>query len=134
MINLLDVKDLKMHFPVRKGLRLKAGGYVKAVDGVNFSLGKGETLGLVGESGCGKTTVSRSLLRLIEPTGGQVFFEGEDILQMSSQRLRKIRADIQIIFSGSLLVFESTPVHRGDHRRALEKIMRICPGRNAGSM
>jgi oligopeptide transport system ATP-binding protein len=97
-MNLLEVKDLKMHFPIRKGFRLKAGGTVKAVDGVNFSLNKGETLGLVGESGCGKTTVSRSLLRLIEPTGGQVFFEGTDILQLSSKNLRKIRADIQIIF------------------------------------
>jgi len=97
-MNLLEVKDLKMYFPVRSGLRLKAGGQVKAVDGVSFNLKQGETLGLVGESGCGKTTVSRSLLRLIEPTGGQVFFQGKDILQLPPQELRKIRAHMQIIF------------------------------------
>lgn len=97
-MNLLEVKDLKMHFPVRKGFGLKPSGYVKAVDGVSFSLKKGETLGLVGESGCGKTTLCRSLLRLIEPTSGQVCFEGADILQLSSQKLREIRAHIQVIF------------------------------------
>jgi oligopeptide/dipeptide ABC transporter ATP-binding protein len=97
-MDLLEVKDLKVHFPIRRGLRLKAAGYVKAVDGVDFSLKKGKTLGLVGESGCGKTTVSRSLLRLIEPSGGQVFFEGSDIMLLPPKELRQIRAHIQVIF------------------------------------
>jgi len=97
-MDLLQVKNLKMHFPIKKGLFSKTRGFVKAVDGVSFNLKKGETLGLVGESGCGKTTVSRSLLRLIEPTDGQVIFEGSDILQLSKKQLRQIRAHIQVIF------------------------------------
>jgi oligopeptide transport system ATP-binding protein len=97
-MDLLEVKNLKMHFPIKKGLLSKTRGFVKAVDGVSFNLRKGETLGLVGESGCGKTTVSRSLLRLIEPTGGSVNFEGSDILQLPPKALRQIRAHIQVIF------------------------------------
>lgn len=97
-MDLLEVKNLKMHFPIKKGLLSKTRGFVKAVDGVSFNLKKGETLGLVGESGCGKTTVSRSLLRLIEPTGGSVNFEGSDILQLPKRELRQIRAHIQVIF------------------------------------
>ena len=72
---LLDVRNLQTWFPIRRGLLQRVTGHVKAVDGVSFTLPKGETLGLVGESGCGKTTVGRTLLRLIEPTGGQVLFE-----------------------------------------------------------
>jgi oligopeptide transport system ATP-binding protein len=97
-MDLLEVKNLKMHFPIKKGLLSKTRGIVKAVDGVCFNLKKGETLGLVGESGCGKTTVSRCLLRLIEPTGGSVNFEGSDILKLRKRELRQIRAHIQIIF------------------------------------
>jgi oligopeptide transport system ATP-binding protein len=97
-MDLLEVKNLKMHFPIKKGLLSKTRGFVKAVDGVSFNLRKGETLGLVGESGCGKTTVSRSLLRLIEPTGGSVNFKGSDILQLPQKELRQIRAHIQVIF------------------------------------
>jgi oligopeptide transport system ATP-binding protein len=97
-MDLLEVINLKKYFPIKKGLLLKTRGFVKAVDGVSFNLKKGETLGLVGESGCGKTTVSRSLLRLIEPTAGQVNFEGSDILQLPKERLRQIRAHIQVIF------------------------------------
>jgi oligopeptide/dipeptide ABC transporter ATP-binding protein len=97
-MDLLEIKNLKMHFPIKKGLFSKTRGFVKAVDGVSFNLKKGETLGLVGESGCGKTTVARSLLRLIEPTDGSVNFEGTDILQLPKRELRQVRAHIQIIF------------------------------------
>jgi oligopeptide/dipeptide ABC transporter ATP-binding protein len=97
-MDLIEIKNLKMHFPIKKGLFSKTKGYVKAVDGVSFNLKKGETLGLVGESGCGKTTVARSLLRLIEPTGGSVKFEGTNILQLSQRDLRQVRAHIQVIF------------------------------------
>jgi len=95
---LLEVTDLKMHFPLREGMLSKTTGYVRAVDGVSFELEKGETLGLVGESGCGKTTVSRSLLRLIEPTSGKVIFDNTDVLQLDTKNLRKMRANLQIIF------------------------------------
>ena len=95
---LLDVKNLEKYFPIKKGIFSKTIGYVKAVDDVTFSINKGETLGLVGESGCGKTTVGRSILRLIEPTAGSVFFEGKDITKMGGQELKSIRKEMQIIF------------------------------------
>jgi oligopeptide/dipeptide ABC transporter ATP-binding protein len=95
---LLEVKDLKMHFPVKKGLLSRTVNWVRAVNGVTFHLEEGETLGLVGESGCGKTTVGRCLLRLIEATAGEVFFEGVDILGLSREELRKMRSHMQIIF------------------------------------
>ena len=95
---LLEVKNLKKHFPIKKGALSRTIGYVKAVDGVSFTLKRGETLGLVGESGCGKTTVGRSLLRLIEPTSGQVIFNGQNMLALHREELRQVRASIQIIF------------------------------------
>lgn len=87
-----------MHFPVRGGIFLRTIGQVHAVDNVSFSVDRGETLGLVGESGCGKSTVGKTLLRLHEATAGEVYFEGEDITQMDRKRLRSLRRDIQIIF------------------------------------
>ena len=128
---LLEVVDLKMHFPVRRGLLQRKVGTVKAVDGVSFHLRKGETLGLVGESGCGKTTVGRTILRLLEPTSGSVFFDGRDVLAMPSAELRQARRRMQIIFQdpgGSLnprmrvgrLVGEPLEVHgmaKGDELR-----------------
>ncbi len=95
---LLDVKDLKTHFPIRSGVLQRVTGWVKAVDGVSFEIERGETLGLVGESGCGKTTVGRSILRLIPPSGGEVHFDGEDVLSSRGPRLKALRRKMQIIF------------------------------------
>lgn len=95
---LLNVENLVKYFPIRAGFLRKVANYVKAVDDVSFYIRKGETLGLVGESGCGKTTAARSILRLQEPTAGVVEFEGEDILQLDRNRLRLKRRDMQLIF------------------------------------
>ncbi|HMS65101.1 MAG TPA: dipeptide ABC transporter ATP-binding protein [Ignavibacteria bacterium] len=95
---LLEVNGLKKYFPIKTGLFSKTVGNVKAVDNVTFKIKKGETLGLVGESGCGKTTVGRAILRLIEPTAGEVFFEGKNITAMSNKDLKQIRKQMQIIF------------------------------------
>jgi len=95
---LLSVKDLKKYFPIRKGLFANTVGQVKAVDGVSFDVARGEVLGLVGESGCGKTTTGRVILRLIEATAGQVLFEGKDVLALGKRDLRAIRREMQIVF------------------------------------
>ncbi|HHY76092.1 MAG TPA: dipeptide ABC transporter ATP-binding protein [Firmicutes bacterium] len=95
---LLEVKDLKKHFPVRSGVFSKVTNWVKAVDGVSFGIYPGETLGLVGESGCGKTTTGRCILRLIEPTSGEVIFNGQDILSLGRGEMRRLRKEMQIIF------------------------------------
>jgi oligopeptide/dipeptide ABC transporter ATP-binding protein len=94
----LQVDGLKKHFPVRRGLLRRAVGQVYAVDDVTFAIGAGETLGLVGESGCGKTTVGRAVLRLIEPTAGTVRLDGQDITRLSKAELRPFRQKMQIIF------------------------------------
>lgn len=97
--NLLSVHDLVKHFPVTRGIIFRRSvGTVRAVDGVSFSIKPGETLGLVGESGCGKTTAARSILRLIEPTSGTVTFQGQDVLSLDSKRLRSLRREMQVIF------------------------------------
>lgn len=96
--DLLVVKNLQKWFPIKRGLFSATVGYVKAVDDVSFTIKKGETLGLVGESGCGKTTTGRTIIRLLEATGGSVFFEGKDVLKMQGEELRKLRKDVQIIF------------------------------------
>ena len=92
------MRDLKKHFPIRKGFLQRAGGTVFAVDGVSFTIGRGETLGLVGESGCGKSTVGRTALRLIEPTAGSIRIGGTDITRLSKAELRPYRRQMQIIF------------------------------------
>jgi oligopeptide/dipeptide ABC transporter ATP-binding protein len=96
--SLLEVNDLKVHFPITKGIFSRTAGYVYAVDGVSFELGAGETLGIVGESGCGKTTTGLAILRLVEPTDGQVFFQGKDISQNTKQERQTLRRKMQIIF------------------------------------
>jgi oligopeptide/dipeptide ABC transporter ATP-binding protein len=96
---LIEIKNLSMYFPITKGIiRQQKIAEVKAVDGVNFFIRKGETLGLVGESGCGKTTLGRCLLQLIRPTSGEVYFEGVDLCTMASDHLRSTRQRMQIIF------------------------------------
>jgi peptide/nickel transport system ATP-binding protein/oligopeptide transport system ATP-binding protein len=96
--HLLEVRNLVKYFPIRSGILQRVQGWVKAVDDVSFNIRRGETLGLVGESGCGKTTIGRSLLRLIEPTDGQVVFEDQDVTQMSPRDLKTLRREMQIIF------------------------------------
>jgi oligopeptide/dipeptide ABC transporter ATP-binding protein len=95
---LLEVNDLKMHFPVRGGVFLKQVAAVKAVDGVSLEIKKGETLGLVGESGCGKSTLGKALVRLLKPTAGRIKFMNRDITHMSQRRLRRWRQDFQMVF------------------------------------
>ena len=117
---LLQVRDLKKHFPITGGLFRRVVGYVKAVDGVSFYIKKGETLGLVGESGCGKTTTGRTVLRLLEPTGGQVIFNDPDLGQVNvetleDKELKSIRPKMQIIFQD--------PFSSLDPRMTLERIV-----------
>lgn len=97
-MSLLEVQNLKVHFPVKAGMLSRAREFVKAVDDVSFAMAPGETLGLVGESGCGKTTLGRAIVRLVAPTAGRILFEGEDIAKMSAGELRARRRKLQMIF------------------------------------
>ena len=139
---LLSVRDLKTYFPIRSGLLQRTIGHQKAVDGVSFDVMPGETLGLVGESGCGKTTVGRTILRLIPASGGTVTFDGQDVLAARPGALRQLRRQMQIIFQdpgGSLnprmriasIISEPLLVHnivtdRDQLRHAVEEILQRC--------
>ncbi|ADO77590.1 ABC transporter ATP-binding protein [Halanaerobium praevalens] len=96
--NLLEVKNLKKYFPVKAGIFKKTVAHVKAVDDISFAVKEGETLGLVGESGCGKSTTGRTILRLLEATAGEVVFEGKNVMDLDKKSMRAIRRDMQIIF------------------------------------
>lgn len=134
---LLDVKELKKYFPITKGLLKKTVGYVKAVDGINLQIKRGETLGLVGESGCGKSTLGRSILRLIEPTAGEIDMDGVNILSLDNNDMRTQREKLQIIFQdpyASLnprmtigdIVEEPLKVHKkGTHDERQEKVVKL---------
>jgi oligopeptide transport system ATP-binding protein len=138
---ILDVRDLQTYFPMRRGFLQRVVGHHKAVDGVSFTIAPGETLGLVGESGCGKTTVGRTILALQPATGGQVLFEGKDVFRQDAASLRRMRRDMQIIFQdpgGSLnprmrvgrIVGEPLEVHgmaEGEElRECVEALLERC--------
>ncbi|UVI30745.1 ABC transporter ATP-binding protein [Paenibacillus spongiae] len=95
---MLEIKDLKKHYSVRKGIFRQSEETAKALDGVSLTIGKGETFAVVGESGCGKTTLGKTLLRLIEPTAGSIRFEGTDITQLNAEEMRRLKTDMQIVF------------------------------------
>ena len=96
---LIDIKDLKMHFPVTEGVFIQSvTAHVKAVDGISFNIMKGETLGLVGESGCGKTTTGRCILKLEDPTSGEIIFHGQDLMNLDNKEMIEVRKKIQVIF------------------------------------
>ncbi|MFM7034242.1 MAG: ABC transporter ATP-binding protein [Planctomycetia bacterium] len=142
---LVEVSGLETHFPIRKGLLRRMVGAVRAVDGVNFTIDRGRTLGLVGESGCGKTTVGRSMLRLVEPTAGCVRFGGEDVRRLSGGRLRGLRRRMQIVFQdpyGSLnprmqvrsILDEGLVIHgMGDAARRRERMVQALERTGLGA-
>jgi oligopeptide transport system ATP-binding protein len=95
---ILEIENLKKYFPIKKGFLNKVVGHVKAIDDISFTVYKGETFGLVGESGCGKSTTGQSILRLIEPTDGKIVFQGQSLTEINRSKMRKMRKDLQIIF------------------------------------
>lgn len=123
---LLEVRHLSKHFPIRGGILGNTVGHVQAVDDVSFSIRKGETLGLVGESGCGKSTLGRTLLRLLEPSAGQVLFDGTDITQLDARAMRAMRRKMQIIFQDPYASLNSRMTVRAILEEPL-KIHQLCP-------
>jgi oligopeptide/dipeptide ABC transporter ATP-binding protein len=138
---MLAVNDLKKYFPIRAGVFSRVVGQIKAVDGVNFSILKGEAFGLVGESGCGKSTAGRTILKLLEPTAGEVLFKGKSVFTMDRRELRRLRREMQIIFQdpyGSLnprmtvgeAIGEALAEHgiakNAEKRQKVERILEVC--------
>jgi peptide/nickel transport system ATP-binding protein len=137
----LEVNDLKQYFPIKAGLMQRVVGYVKAVDGISFSIKRGKTMGLVGESGCGKTTVGKTILRLNEKTSGQVLFNGKDVFAMDHKELRALRPQMQIVFQDpfsslsprlpvSEIIGEAVKEHsivpKSGYNEYLDHIMKSC--------
>ena len=134
---LLEVHNLKMHFPVKEGIFLRAGKFNKAVDGVSLKIAPGETLGLVGESGCGKSTLGRCITRLYNPTAGQILFDGHDITRIKGRELNPFRQDIQMIFQDPMeslnsrhtvgdILSEPFIIHKiGNRKTRQEKVARL---------
>ncbi len=136
---LLEVQNLHVHFPIRRGLLTRAPGTVKAVDGVSFSLAPGETVGLVGESGCGKTTVARALVRLVPVTKGRIFYAGRDVTALNGAALRAWRRQVQMVFQdpyssldprmtvgqaiGEALDIHGLAANRTERRERVEKLL-----------
>jgi oligopeptide transport system ATP-binding protein len=128
-LSLVEVKDLRTHFPIRAGLLQRPVGWVRAVDGVSFAVNEGETVGLVGESGCGKTTLGRTILRLIESTSGEIAFDGENITKLDSGELKSFRRKAQMIFQdpyGSL----NPRMTVGDIIAEPLRIHKLCSGKS----
>ena len=136
--HLLETKNLKMHFPIKAGVLKRTVGHVKAVDGVDLQVRKGETLGLVGESGCGKSTLARCVLRLLDPTEGEVHFEGQNILDYGRRQMFDVRRNMQIVFQdpyASLnprmtvgrIVAEPLKTHNieGDTKKRVQELLEI---------
>ena len=134
---ILEVKNLKKYFPIRKGFFLKVIGNVKAVDDISLAIRKGETFGIVGESGCGKSTLGRTLIRLFEPTAGQIQFDGVDFLKLSGAPLRKKRRNMQMIFQDPFasldprmtvgqVISEPLDIHGiGDRRQRDQRVLEL---------
>lgn len=138
---LLEVKGLKKYFPIHSGLMRKVTGHVKAVDDVSFTMERQETLGIVGESGCGKSTMGRSVLRLLEPTAGQVLFEGVDLASLAREPMRQKRSQLQMIFQDPyaslnprMNLFDIIAEPLGAHgvkdnvvvRQKVERVLEVC--------
>jgi len=138
---MLEVEDLKKYFPIKTGVLSRVVGHVKAVDGISMRVYPGETYGLVGESGCGKSTAGLTILRMLNPTGGKVFYKGKDVYAMGKEELRNLRKEMQIIFQDPFsslnprmtigeAIGEALEVHgiaRGKERREkVEEILKVC--------
>ena len=130
MTTLLEVRNLKKHYPIRKGFFSKQVGAVKAVDGITLSVEQGETLAVVGESGCGKSTTGRAILRLIEPTEGEIMFGGTDVRSLSTEQLRKFRTDMQMVFQDPYASLDP----RWTVQRILEEPLRTHGSAPAGEL
>ncbi|MCI0635520.1 MAG: ATP-binding cassette domain-containing protein, partial [Actinobacteria bacterium] len=137
MTEMLRVEGLVKHFPLKAGVLKRTVGHIRAVDGVDLTIARGETLGVVGESGCGKTTLGRAIVKLLEPSAGRIVFEGRDLTALKRRQMRPVRRELQIVFQdpfGSLnprmtvreIVAEPLRIHglyRGGGRRRVDELL-----------